>query len=116
MDGTGRSERIRTSDPLLPKQVRYQAALRSDTVRFIDETGRLRKRIQWPLPDGKRKSARSVFDRLSQLFKGAACRLQLRESICKFAMRLCWGFKAESASLTRPNMLLGTLYGKAFLI
>ena len=25
----GRSERIRTSDPLLPKQVRYQAALRS---------------------------------------------------------------------------------------
>ncbi len=27
--GTGRSERIRTSDPLLPKQVRYQAALRS---------------------------------------------------------------------------------------
>jgi hypothetical protein len=26
----GRSERIRTSDPLLPKQVRYQAALRSD--------------------------------------------------------------------------------------
>ncbi len=28
----GRSERIRTSDPLLPKQVRYQAALRSDRV------------------------------------------------------------------------------------
>lgn len=27
---SGRSERIRTSDPLLPKQVRYQAALRSD--------------------------------------------------------------------------------------
>lgn len=26
------SERIRTSDPLLPKQVRYQAALRSDRV------------------------------------------------------------------------------------
>ena len=33
----GRSERIRTSDPLLPKQVRYQAALRSDTVSVIDE-------------------------------------------------------------------------------
>ena len=30
MRETGRSERIRTSDPLLPKQVRYQAALRSD--------------------------------------------------------------------------------------
>ena len=28
----GRSERIRTSVPLLPKQVRYQAALRSDRV------------------------------------------------------------------------------------
>ena len=28
----GRSERIRTSDPLLPKQVRYQAALHSAAV------------------------------------------------------------------------------------
>lgn len=28
--GDGRSERIRTSDPLNPIQVRYQAALRSD--------------------------------------------------------------------------------------
>ena len=35
--GNGRSERIRTSDPLLPKQVRYQAALRSDTASVIDE-------------------------------------------------------------------------------
>jgi hypothetical protein len=26
----GRGEKIRTSDPLLPKQVRYQAALRPD--------------------------------------------------------------------------------------
>ncbi len=26
----GRGERIRTSDPLLPKQMRYQAALRPD--------------------------------------------------------------------------------------
>jgi hypothetical protein len=26
----GRSERIRTSDPLIPNQVRYQAALRSE--------------------------------------------------------------------------------------
>jgi hypothetical protein len=26
----GRNERIRTSDPLLPKQVRYQAALHSE--------------------------------------------------------------------------------------
>ena len=29
---SGRSERIRTSDPLYPKQVRYQAAPRSDLV------------------------------------------------------------------------------------
>lgn len=29
-DEIGRSERIRTSDPLIPNQVRYQAALRSD--------------------------------------------------------------------------------------
>jgi hypothetical protein len=28
----GRSERIRTSDPLLPKQVRYQTALHSDNL------------------------------------------------------------------------------------
>ncbi len=28
----GRGERIRTSDPLLPKQVRYQAALRPEPV------------------------------------------------------------------------------------
>ena len=31
----GRSERIRTSDPLLPKQVRYQTALRSDRGRGV---------------------------------------------------------------------------------
>lgn len=31
----GRSERIRTSDPLLPKQVRYQTALRSDRERGL---------------------------------------------------------------------------------
>jgi hypothetical protein len=31
-DLVGRSERIRTSDPLLPKQVRYQAALHSVTL------------------------------------------------------------------------------------
>ena len=42
----GRSERIRTSDPLLPKQVRYQAALRSDTGRVIAECRKLRNRIQ----------------------------------------------------------------------
>ena len=44
--GNARSERIRTSDPLLPKQVRYQAALRSDTTGVIDERWRVRKRIR----------------------------------------------------------------------
>ncbi len=32
MNVNGRGERIRTSDPLLPKQVRYQAALRPEPV------------------------------------------------------------------------------------
>ena len=32
---TGRGEKIRTSDPLLPKQVRYQAALRPDVTFFL---------------------------------------------------------------------------------
>ena len=39
----GRSERIRTSDPLLPKQVRYQAALRSDRERGLQGGGGLGK-------------------------------------------------------------------------
>jgi hypothetical protein len=30
-EAIGRSERIRTSDPLVPNEVRYQAALHSDT-------------------------------------------------------------------------------------
>jgi hypothetical protein len=29
LDSTGRSDRIRTYDPLIPNQMRYQAALRS---------------------------------------------------------------------------------------
>ncbi len=32
---TGRGEKIRTSDPLHPMQVRYQAALRPDEPRII---------------------------------------------------------------------------------
>jgi hypothetical protein len=37
-DFNGRGERIRTSDPLHPMQVRYQAALRPDEPRIIAET------------------------------------------------------------------------------
>ena len=32
---TGRSERIRTSDPLVPNEVRYQTALHSDLIAFF---------------------------------------------------------------------------------
>ena len=41
LDLIGRSGEIRTPDPLLPKQVRYQAALRSDTA-FIEQIQRVR--------------------------------------------------------------------------
>jgi len=34
---SGRGEKIRTSDPLHPMQVRYQAALRPDKLRIISE-------------------------------------------------------------------------------
>ena len=33
---SGRRERIRTSDPLVPNQLRYQAALLADTILFTD--------------------------------------------------------------------------------
>ena len=42
----GRSERIRTSDPLYPKQVRYQAAPRSDRGAVLDGV----KAIEKPKP------------------------------------------------------------------
>ena len=45
----GRSERIRTSDPLLPKQVRYQAALRSDRGRGLTGVIPVCKRGSWSL-------------------------------------------------------------------
>ena len=38
----GRSERIRTSDPLYPKQVRYQAAPRSDEGLFSQSLDELK--------------------------------------------------------------------------
>ena len=36
---SGRSTRIRTLDPLLPKQVRYQAALHSDGIDILHSIG-----------------------------------------------------------------------------
>ena len=73
----GRSERIRTSGPLLPKQVRYQAALHSDTGRVVTTEdagvqGARRAEPEWPgrrqgllataivlgsMPDGGRQAA-----------------------------------------------------------
>ena len=51
----GRSERIRTSDPLLPKQVRYQAALHSDTGRCLMRLPGQRNARFWPAhSDGTR--------------------------------------------------------------
>ena len=40
----GRSERIRTSDPLVPNEVRYQAALHSDLAAFPQSDARGRPR------------------------------------------------------------------------
>ena len=37
IESNGRGEKIRTSDPLHPMQVRYQAALRPDELRIISE-------------------------------------------------------------------------------
>ena len=44
--GNGRSGEIRTPDPLLPKQVRYQAALHSVWLKasYIDKRGRPRNK------------------------------------------------------------------------
>ena len=42
---TGRSETIRTFDPLLPRQVRYQAALRSVNFYLYSKSGSFGKLI-----------------------------------------------------------------------
>ena len=39
IEKNGRSERIRTSDPLVPNEVRYQAALHSDIWRGVPAAG-----------------------------------------------------------------------------
>ena len=46
LTGNGRSGEIRTPDPLLPKQVRYQAALHSVWLKasYIDKRGRPRNK------------------------------------------------------------------------
>ncbi len=42
---SGRSERIRTSDPLVPNEVRYQAALHSDNAAEIDRLLLVKERL-----------------------------------------------------------------------
>ena len=54
IESIGRSERIRTSDPLLPKQVRYQAALRSDpTLQPPGHEGRRLETVHRPRARGR---------------------------------------------------------------
>ncbi len=54
VEKNGRSERIRTSDPLLPKQVRYQAALRSDpTLQPPGHEGRRLETVHRPRARGR---------------------------------------------------------------
>ena len=60
--GTGRADRIRTCDPLLPKQVRYQTAPRPDLTRALDRDvrGRTQGERQYSVPDTRRYSPASV--------------------------------------------------------
>ena len=53
----GRSERIRTSDPIVPNDVRYQAALHSDTAAYLGPAAGL---IGAPAVRRKRCFARPV--------------------------------------------------------
>ena len=45
LENTGRSERIRTSDPIVPNDVRYQAALHSDMAAPSDQRGYIRATV-----------------------------------------------------------------------
>ena len=55
----GRGGEIRTHDPLRPRQVRYQAALRPDMYCFLD----FKPLSQFPIPSGLPKSTQNTFDR-----------------------------------------------------
>ena len=55
----GRGGQIRTGDPLRPRQVRYQAALRPDICCFLD----FKPLSQFPIPSGLPKSTQNTFDR-----------------------------------------------------
>jgi hypothetical protein len=57
--GFGRGGQIRTADPLRPRQVRYQAALRPDICRSSD----FKPLSQFPIPSGLPKSTQNAFDR-----------------------------------------------------
>src|SRR6266568_3799287 len=60
----GRGEKIRTSDPLLPKQVRYQAALRPDQI-FIAFLGRF---VNMITADHRKKRCHLPFEVLKNKF------------------------------------------------
>ena len=67
----GRSERIRTSDPLLPKQVRYQTALRSDRVRGLAPGDGFGKRAREDSPGVKRYPSFGPKRRSQRLMRGS---------------------------------------------
>src|SRR4029077_10110434 len=66
LDFIGRGERIRTSDPLRPRQVRYQAALRPDLYdgMMYRRAGAVSKRFgsagvtRWPAPAAEAPAAK----------------------------------------------------------
>jgi hypothetical protein len=60
IDSTGRGGGIRTPDPLLPKQMRYQTALRPDACRSHRSLGKAERGISFRLyPDLVSMSART---------------------------------------------------------
>ena len=56
----GRGDWIRTSDPLRPRQVRYQAALRPDSIKPLDFTAFRASRTPIATSSGRESSGRVV--------------------------------------------------------
>ena len=70
----GRSERIRTSDPLVPNEVRYQAALHSDWKAGLIATVRLPRKAR----------ERAIFRKSFATGAGKAGRNRIRTRACMF--------------------------------
>ena len=77
---TGRGERIRTSDPLRPRQVRYQAALRPDCFDYsrdaLSSLQRDRRTIIWlAMPDPQYALVAYIRNALGQFVDDLRCEL-----------------------------------------